>query len=169
VAGTGCPGSTTEMLNNPFRIFVTTDRDLYVADHGNDRVQLFREGQRNGTSVAGNGSIGTIDLVRPSGGILDADEYLFIVHLGNHRIVGEDRNGFRCLVGCERMRGIQSTQSTRPSTISFDMDGNIFVTDWNNHRIQTFVFISDSCGKEKIQRRETEKVRERRRLSFELD
>lgn len=153
VAGTGCSGSTNEMLNHPWGIFVTIDLDLYVADHRNDRVQLFQSGQRRGTTVAGSGSNGTIALNGPSGVVVDADGYLFIVDARNHRIVGSDRNGFRCLFGCSGGEDAGSSQLNSPWTMSFDMNGNIFVADRDNSRIQKFVFIRDSCGKEKMRER----------------
>ncbi|UJR21041.1 hypothetical protein I4U23_024141 [Adineta vaga] len=53
-AGTGNSGSALNQLDSPRRIFVDTNFDLYVADSGNDRIQLFRLGQLNGTTVAGN-------------------------------------------------------------------------------------------------------------------
>ena len=115
VAGTGYSGSTAEMLYSPEGIFVTINLDLYVADYNNDRVQLFRSRQRSGTTMAGNESIGTIDLRQPTGVVVDGDGYLFIVDYSNNRIVRSDRNGFRCVVGCggggggERCK-IQSTE-----------------------------------------------------------
>jgi hypothetical protein len=62
VAGTGCQGSSNDMLNRPHGICVTVDLDPYVSDYENDRVQLFREGQLNATTVAGKGSNETIAL-----------------------------------------------------------------------------------------------------------
>ena len=101
VAGTRCQGSTATTLNNPWGIFVSETFDLYVADFGNDRIQLFRSGEINGRTVVGNGSNETtITLSGPSGVVLDGDGYLFIVDSGNNRILGSDRWGFRCVVGC---------------------------------------------------------------------
>ena len=73
VAGTGCAGSSSNMLNNPQGIFVTRNVDLYVADYSNNRIQLFRSGEMNATTVAGNGSNGTITLSDPSSVVLDAN------------------------------------------------------------------------------------------------
>ena len=126
VAGIGCSGSTPNMLNYPEGIFVTTDLDLYVADGGNNRVQLFRRGETNATTVAGNGSNGTIALSNPTGVVLDGNGYLFIVDSWNHRIVGEGRGGFRCVVGCSGSPGSASDQLSSPSRMSFDLDGNIY-------------------------------------------
>ena len=133
------------MLNQPNGIFVTESLDLYVADWGNDRVQLFRSGELNGTTVAGNGSIGTISLYHPTDVGLDADGNLFIVDNGNNRIVGSGTYGFRCLVGCSGVGA--SNQLGLPSTLRFDTDGNIFVADSGYSRIQKFLLLNNTCGK----------------------
>ncbi|CAF1451638.1 unnamed protein product, partial [Adineta steineri] len=81
----------------------------------------------------------------PTGIILDAEKYLFIVDNGNHRIVGSALNGFRCLVGCYGA-GSQSNQLNYPFSFSFDSYGNMFVTHSLNHRIQKFQYLEESCG-----------------------
>jgi hypothetical protein len=134
------------MLNNPHGIFVNIDFDLYVADYGNDRVQLFSIGQLNGTTVAGFGAPGTILLNCPTGVVLDVDQYLFIVDSRNHRIVGSGPTGFRCVVGCFG-EGSTPNQLNNPQSMSFDSHGNIFVADTSNGRIQQFILISNSCSK----------------------
>ena len=99
VAGTGIPTSASNTLDSPHGIFVDINFDLYVADTNNNRIQLFRAGELNGTTVAGNrSSNNTVTLKHPTGVVLDADKYLFIVDRENHRIVGSGPNGFRCLV-----------------------------------------------------------------------
>ncbi|CAF4128305.1 unnamed protein product, partial [Rotaria sordida] len=72
--------------------------------------------QLNGITLAGNGAINTITLNCPSGIVLDADNYLFIVDSSNHRIVRSGPNGFRCLVGCYG-GGSASNQLLNPQTI----------------------------------------------------
>jgi len=68
VAGTGVAGPQSDMLYGPCGIFVDINLDLYVADYGNNRIQLFRLNQRNGITVAGNGSTKvTIELNHPTG------------------------------------------------------------------------------------------------------
>ena len=146
VAGTNGSGSATNMLNTPIGIFVTIDSNLYVADRDNNRVQLFRSGESNATTVAGAGSMGNISLNRPTGVVLDADGYLFIVDQDNHRIVGSGPGGFRCVVGCNGS-GSGSNQLLTPHTLSFDTNGNMFVSDRNNSRIQKFLLTSNPCGR----------------------
>jgi hypothetical protein len=146
-AGTGSPGSASDMLNQPYGIFVDDNFDLYVADYGNSRIQLFGLGQLNATTVAGGVSLNiTIALYNPYGITLDADNYLFIVDSSNARIVGSGPNGFRCLVGCSGS-GSASNQLNGPSTLSFDSYGNMFVTDFYNNRVQKFILLTNSCGK----------------------
>jgi hypothetical protein len=147
VAGIGCAGSSPYMLNSPCGIFVDINFDLYVADCGNNRIQLFQSGQLNATTVAGNGSsITTITLNCPSGIVFDADKNLFIVDSGNNRIVGSGPNGFRCIIGCSG-GGSASNQLDTPQSMAFDNYGNIFVADFNNVRIQKFNLLNYNLGK----------------------
>jgi hypothetical protein len=88
------------MLCYPQGIFVNTNFDLYVADSGNNRIQLFKSGESNATTIIINGTSGNITLLNPRGVVLDADGHLLIVDTVNARIIGSDVNGFRCVAGC---------------------------------------------------------------------
>jgi len=134
------------MLNALWGIFVDTNFDLYVADTDNHRIQLFKPGELNATTLVGREISGTIALAGPCGIVLDANKYLFIVDRYNHRIVGQDSNGFRCLVGCSGSSGLESNQLNKPYALSFDSYGNMFVSDEPNHRIQKFILTRNSCG-----------------------
>ena len=148
IAGNTTAGSASNMLNNPHGIFVDINFNLYVADGGNNRIQLFQSGQLNGTTVAGNEtSSETIILNYPIAVILDADGYLFIADSNNDRIVGSGPNGFRCIVGCTGTSGSAPNQLNKPYSLSFDSYGNLFVTDRDNARIQKFLLATNSCGK----------------------
>ena len=146
VAGTGCSGSASNMLYSPRGIFVDTNFDLYVADYNNNRIQLFRSGQLNATTVAGSGASGSFTLSQPSGIVLDADKYLFIVDSGNNRIIASGPNGFRCIV-CYFGTGSALNQLNYPHSMVFDSYGNIFVADGSNGRIQKFLLDTNSCSK----------------------
>ena len=132
-------------LIDPHGIYVDINFDLYVADSGNNRIQLFRSGDLNGITLAGNGAPGTITLRYPTAVVLDNDGYLFIVDSGNNRIVGSGLNGFRCLVGCSGTSGSESNQLSWPKSMAFDSYGNMFVADTGNSRIQKFLLNSNSC------------------------
>lgn len=144
-AGTGSAGSTSAMLNSQQGIYVDNNMNLYVADCGNDRVQMFQWNQLNGMTVAGNGS-STISLSCPSGVVVDNDGYLFIVDSNNHRIVGSSWDGFRCIVSCSG-GGSTNYQLSFPQSMAFDSYGNLYVTDRNNSRIQKFSIQKYNCSK----------------------
>jgi streptogramin lyase len=146
-AGTaGVAGSQIDMLNTPHGIFVDTNFNLYVADWGNNRIQLFPSGQLNGTTVVSNETLGSIPLTGPNGVVLDADGYLFIVDGGGH-IIRSGPSGSQCLVGCTGIMGSASNQLNNPHGISFDSYGNFFIVDTGNNRIQKFFLATNSCGK----------------------
>ena len=146
IAGTGCSGYTANRLSSPRGIFVANNLSLYVADYWNDRIQLFQAGERNATTMVVNGPNGAITISRPTGVVLDGDGYLFIVDSGHHRIVGSGPEGFRCVVGCSGLAGSAPDHMNNPQTLSFDTDGNMFVTDRDNNRIQKFILGNGTCG-----------------------
>ena len=146
IAGTGTSGSAPDMLNAPNGIFVDTDLNMYVADYGNHRIQLFRSGQLDGTTVAGAGAAGTVTLSLPASVALDGDGYLFIVDRGHQRVVGSGPNGFRCIIACTGTSGAAANQLSDPYGLSFDSYGNLYVTDTLNGRVQKFVLAKDKCG-----------------------
>ena len=135
-------------LSKPHGLFVDTNFNLYVADTGNNRIQLFRSKTSNATTVAGTGSIYiTITLNFPTSVVLDGDKYLFIVDHQNDRIVGSGPYGFRCIIGCTGSRDSKSNTLDRPTTMAFDSYGNIYVADEYNNRIQKFLRLNNSLSK----------------------
>lgn len=153
VAGTGSPGNASNMLSKPMGIFVDINFDLYVTDCDNDRVQRFKLGQKNGSTMAGREATESIELDCPSGIILDADGYLFIVDQGHRRIVRSGSNGYQYVVEFPKdILGILHYSS--PVSLSFDSYGNIFVTisltkiGFVNYKtVVKCSLITNSCGK----------------------
>ena len=147
VAGNGTNGFTPYMLDGPHGIFVDTQLNLYVADSGNDRIQFFRDGEKNGTTLAGNGASGTFQLSNPAAVVLDVDGNLFIADRDYNRIVGSFGHVFRCIAGCLTPRGSASNQLNSPRRLAFDSYGNLFVSDAGNSRVQKFLLSVNACGK----------------------
>lgn len=147
VAGNGTAGVTLDRLFNPYGICLDTNFSLYIADYGNNRVQMFNPGQMTGITVAGTGAPGTITLSQPVFVALDANSYLYILDHGNHRVIGSGPSGFRCVAGCTNTSGSAANQLNRPSSFMFDSYGNIWLTDMLNGRIQKFTLATNSCGK----------------------
>jgi DNA-binding beta-propeller fold protein YncE len=147
IAGTSASGSAQDQLSEPSGIFVDQRRNLYVADCGNHRIQLFQPDQSNATTVAGLGAPNTIVLRCPRAIVLDANAYMFITDSTHHRIVASGPNGFRCIAGCQGVSGSAANQLQSPSGLSFDSYGHLYVLDQLNSRIQKFVLLTNRCGK----------------------
>ncbi|CAF1181756.1 unnamed protein product [Adineta ricciae] len=142
VAGTGNAGSTSTTFRNPHGIFLDeTNSTLFVADCGNNRIQKFLLGSFQGETILSNQ---TFDLNCPSGITLDNQGFVFLVDSNNHRIIGQNSNGFHCLIGCNQSVGSNPNQLNSPSNLQFDSFGNLFVVDQQNHRIQKFDLITYS-------------------------
>ena len=145
VAGVDFPGKTPTTLRGPHGIFVNDNLDLYIADHDNHRIQLFKSGQSTGSTVAG--TIETVTLHYPTAIVLDGDDRLYIVDSGNHRIIRSEPNDSRCLLGCSMSYGFASYELYNPLHMTFDKQGNIFVVDKKNNRIQKFFLLTNTCSK----------------------
>ncbi|CAF0929756.1 unnamed protein product [Adineta ricciae] len=122
ISGTGSEGSTSTTLRYPHGIFLDeTNSTLF------------------GETILSNQAF---QLNCPSGFILDNQGFVFVVDFNNHRIVGQNSNGFRCLIGCNRSAGSNPNQLSFLTNLQFDSFGNLFVVDQQNHRIQKFDLIA---------------------------
>lgn len=147
VAGIGGPGSASNRLNEPNGIYVDVNFNVYVADSGNNRIQLFTAGQKNGITTSGQGIPANLILSYPIDIILDADDYLYIVDNDNHRIIRSKDDQFLCIIGCTGKYGTAPNELHKPYAIQFDPYGNLYVVDEFNSCIQKFKLATSSCGK----------------------
>lgn len=96
--------------------------------------------------------------------VLNGNGYLFIVDSYQNRVIGSGPWGFRYVVGCSGMSGSATDQLSYPRTMNFDRDGNLFVLDTNNQRVQKFLLSTNSCTRES-----KSNEREMKEKSFLLD
>ena len=146
VAGTGVPGSAAHMLDGARGIFVNINLDLYVADAENDRVQIFRSGAINGTTIPE--TLDAFKLLRPTSVVLDANSNIYIVDTDNHRIIAQTSYGLQCIVACAGI-GRSSYELDSPLSMFFDSFGNIYAIDSSNRRVQKFLLSKNihTCSK----------------------
>jgi len=126
---------------------------VYIADQSNNRVRMIDVATEIITTVAGTGLAGyngdgmpatEASLAGPSGLAVGADGTLYIADTFNGRIRGVDpTTGMISTVagdgGDYRYQGPTETSSgslSRPSGISLDLDGNLLITDSDNHLVR---------------------------------
>ena len=129
----GIPG-----LNSPHGIDFSENGDLYVVDHGNDRITRWSS---NGDFINGWGRNGTGDgqLNNPRDLVIGGGK-IYVADQSNHRIQVFDMDGnFLFKWGSN---GGEDGKFRNPHGITLTMNGNevneVFVSEWDNHRVQVF-------------------------------
>ena len=164
VAGTGTAGSLGDggaavgaQLNGPVGVAVDGAGNLYIADHLNNRIRKVDSAGVIST-VAGNGTEGYsgdggaavgAQLYSPRGLALDGADNLYIVDNGNNRIRKVDSAGVISTVAGNGTEGYSGdggaavgAQLYYPNGVALDGSGNLYIAEWNNHRIRKV----DSAG-----------------------
>jgi len=158
VAG-GFYGTGPTYLNLPQGVFLDTSKNIYIADAGNNRIQKWPRGATYGVTLAGAGSglhgLADTMLNGPSGVFVDLANNIYIADAGNNRIELYRNSSFEgvniagSFIGNS---GIDDSLLNDPSNIFMDKNGNLFVTDAYNNRIQkfsdtiSFTYTPDSGG-----------------------
>ncbi|CAF3265236.1 unnamed protein product [Rotaria socialis] len=140
-AGNGQGGGLNQ-LNRPTYLFVDRDHSVYVSDWNNHRVMKWVEDSKEGIVVAGGqGNVNApTQLNHPHGIFVDTLGTLYVVDEFNHRVMrwtqGDKKQG-TVIVGGNGY-GAGANQLKYPRGLSFDRYGNLYVADYNNHRVQRF-------------------------------
>ncbi|CAF1501334.1 unnamed protein product [Rotaria magnacalcarata] len=133
LAGNYGSGSAANQLSSPYGNFVDGNETLYVADYGNNRVQMYPTGATSGTTVAGiTGSAGSslMQLNGPIAVVVDNNGYIYVADYGNSRIVKWTTNystGGICVVACTGTVGAAANQLNGPRDLKFDAEGNLWL------------------------------------------
>ncbi|CAF3518239.1 unnamed protein product [Rotaria socialis] len=142
VAGGNDKGDGLNELNVPRYLFVDRQQNVYVSDNDNHRVMKWNKGAKEGVVVAGGQGEGSAltRLSHPNGIFVDALGTLYVADSWNHRVMrwtqGDKKEGTVVVVG--NGPGTGADQFNYPYGLSFDRQGNLYVADYNNHRVQRF-------------------------------
>jgi tripartite motif-containing protein 71 len=162
----GIEGSGTGQLDNPFGLNIAPNGNLYVADQGNDRIQIFTPA---GTPSGGWGVGGTAESQFTNPGAIATDPFgnVYVADTSNNRIqkftsagsfvrtwgwgVDNGANVFQiCLSGCHQ--GLASLtpgdgQFFNPNSIAVDADADVYVGESENNRVQKFDLLGNFLTK----------------------
>lgn len=146
VAGGNGKGAAANQFNIPYGIFVDKGGNLYVSDSYNYRVQKFPPGSTGttpGTTIAGGNGFGSAANQFFSVGLtVDTAGTLYVADTYNSRVLkfppGSTGATNGVTVAGGNGKGSAANQLANPTGICLDRNGNLFVADRGNNRIQEF-------------------------------
>ena len=165
VAGTGTAGfsgdsgvATSAMLNGPTWITIDNRDNLYITDGNNLRIRKVNATTGIITTVAGNGSstfngdgISAITAaINPQKAITDQYGNLYISDNGNQRVRKVDTFGIITTIAGKGVAGYSGDSGLADSAeikscygLCIDINDNIYIADWTDHRIRRIDHISN--------------------------
>jgi serine/threonine protein kinase/class 3 adenylate cyclase/sugar lactone lactonase YvrE len=126
-------GSAPGTLLKPSGVALDGKGNVYIADTGNNRIDVFS------STGPWRGSLGTAGSGRgqfrhPAGVAVDAGGNIYVSDTGNDRIQKfSPRHSWLASWG---RRGVLKGQFRSPQGLAVDITGNVAVADWGNDRIQ---------------------------------
>ncbi len=159
IAGTGTAGSsgdgglaTAAQINFPHDLTLDASGNVYICDTFNSLIRKIDVSTGNISTIAGtentgfsgDGGLATAARLNfPRGLTLDAAGNLYIADYSNHRIRRVDTSGSIETIAGAGTAGLSgdgglaaSAQFNRPYGVAADSAGNIYVADFNNHRVR---------------------------------
>ena len=131
----------------PFGVAVDSSGNVYVTDQGNNRVQKFTS---TGTYISQLGcpsgacSAGSANgqFMGPFGVAVDSSGNVYVADYGNNRVEKFTGTGtYLSQLGCPTgacSSGSGNGQFNEPSGVAVDSSGNVYVTDFQNNRVEKF-------------------------------
>jgi uncharacterized protein (TIGR03437 family) len=157
VAGNGRPGfsgdggpATSAQLNSPQGLAIDSAGNIYIADTGNQRVRLVKNGVIGtfaGTGIAGfegdYGSATSANLHLPSAVALDGNGNVYIADSANNVVRIVSPQGIISSFVGDYIAGFTGdnggvTALNAPSDIAVDKSGNLYIADSGNFRVRLF-------------------------------
>jgi len=143
VAGGNGQGGEANQLNHPYSVALDAAGDIYIADTYNNRIQKWAAGcanQCSGVTVAGGSSGSEADQLKlPLGVSVEANGDIYIADTDNNRIqkwaLGAT-TGTRVAGGNAGDYATGADQLSFPRAVEVDADGNLYIADFGNNRIQ---------------------------------
>jgi len=137
----GSLGNGNDEFFSPFGIALDSSDNVYVADTGNHRILKFN---RLGRYIDEIGNFGSAvgQFYKPEGVTIDSRGSIYVADSANHRIQkfrpdGDVDTGFGT-EGAVGSIGSGDAQFLYPTAMAVDSQDNLYVTDYQNDRVQKF-------------------------------
>jgi DNA-binding beta-propeller fold protein YncE len=129
-------------FNYPTNIFIGKDRNVYIMDSMNFRVQVFNEEGKYLFSFGKHGD-GTGDFSKPKGIAVDSEGHIYVSDADFDNIQIFNRDGRLLLV--VGSTGTGKGEMSLPAGIFIDRQDRIYVADSYNRRIQIFQYLKQNA------------------------
>ena len=132
-------GSDNAHFNQPEDVAVDSRGVIYVSDRNNHRVQVFNASRAYVRTIGETGVQGEDfdHLSGPNGLTVDAADRLYVADAWNNRVQVFDKDG-AYLTTIAGSWGTLTGQTRSAEGVAVAPNGDVFVADWGNHRVQKF-------------------------------
>jgi YD repeat-containing protein len=140
----GSTGTGEGQFNRPDALDIDEAGNVWVGDQNNGRVQRFDLAAQYVDQFGAKGSgEGQFSFAYPMG-IAASDGHIWVTDVNNHRvqewIVPEELTTYTDVIYADAFgeSGVEPGQLSYPSGVELDVEGDLWVADRNNHRVQRF-------------------------------
>jgi tripartite motif-containing protein 71 len=139
----GSAGSGNGQFSSPSAIDIDGQGHVWVADRGNNRIEQFDvAGQYAGQFGSPGSAAGQFSFASPMGLATDPSGHIWIADTGNNRVQKWLAPGapvlFASFLSSFGSYGSGSGQLKSPSDVALDSQGDVWVLDRGNNRVQQF-------------------------------
>ncbi len=149
-------GVSANSLSSPDGVALEADGDLYIADNGNQRVLFYPAGSTAATRVYGqggsftsntvnNGGVSANSLSFPRGLTVDGSDNLYTGDTGNNRVLYYPAGSTTATqvygqlgsfaTNTANTGGLSADSARTPTGVALDSAGNLYMAQYNNHRV----------------------------------
>ncbi len=132
-------GRLQGQLRSPGGLFVGPKGDIYVADTGNDRVEIFKP-DGSYENMFGESGSGEGEFRSPSAVAVNSLGNIYVADTGNRRVKAFSHDGMFLFAMSQQLGG---AVLDRPVSVVCDEDGNVYILDEGLKK----VIVTDAMGK----------------------